>query len=667
MADSQIPVKSLFARNRAEELGHDVWQHFVVPPFFDRLDLQTARKPRVIIAGRGCGKTMLLRYLSHESTFSLKREFIPDSALEHIGLYWRADTQFTHAMVRRDLPDDIWQSAFNHLLALVIGLQLLESLGSIARSSCEVLEAGSLKALDFSRLQKAYDSDFPADYTGLIADLETRLWAFQNWVNDVRKVRVPQFLPGRHFVLALVKLVRQQIAALANAVFFVYLDEYENLLPYQMEIIHTSLKHSEAADGLIFNLAVKRNVIDLGQPGPESLANIHDWRYHDLEAYLLEGHYSLFAAEILFLNLSLSSESAVPIDVAQLRDPERLAARRSAEYASTVLGAIRRIFPSLSEDELAEQVFAERPLLNKLRSRIERALKRRRIGTISPERFLRPEQPKASIIVPALLHRGKLAPEGVLNELDSLEAGKDNRFFGKSDWVNNYFVGCLLQLYGPYSRSCPFYAGFDRFCDMSHGNLRHMLELCHQSVQQAGAEPVALSIAATPMHQADAAHLASALFLNEIRKFGPFGIQLHGFVLRLGSVFALAQDRPSQSAAEVTHFSVASGALMLSDADNRFLDEAVKWSVLFREKTTKRREMAEPQTEEYVLNPIYAPYFHISYRRRSKLALQAHDLIALIRGDYDAFRDLLHRYSKKWSVDLADRPTLFAHLDSEPS
>ena len=62
--DEPSSIQRAFVKNRAEELGYDVWKHFAVPPFYDRLDLADAKKPR-IIGGRGCGKTMLLRYLSH--------------------------------------------------------------------------------------------------------------------------------------------------------------------------------------------------------------------------------------------------------------------------------------------------------------------------------------------------------------------------------------------------------------------------------------------------------------------------------------------------------------------------------------------------------------------------------------------------------------------------
>src|SRR5450759_4601666 len=83
-------IATAFSKTRAEELGYDVWQHFVIPPFYNQLDLTTARKPRVIVGGRGCGKTMLLRYLSHQSMFSPARPAVPQEALLHIGLYWRA-------------------------------------------------------------------------------------------------------------------------------------------------------------------------------------------------------------------------------------------------------------------------------------------------------------------------------------------------------------------------------------------------------------------------------------------------------------------------------------------------------------------------------------------------------------------------------------------------
>ena len=65
-----------------------------------------------------------------------------------------------------------------------------------------------------------------------------------------------------------------------------------------------------------------------------------------------------------------------------------------------------------------------------------------------------------------------------------------------------------------------------------------------------------------------------------------------------------------------------------------------------------------------MLNPIYAPYFHISYRKKRRLELSSDEAIALISGSYDEVRKLLREYQTKWSVDLSiGSLPLFAHLE----
>jgi hypothetical protein len=143
-------------------------------------------------------------------------------------------------------------------------------------------------------------------------------------------------------------------------------------------------------------------------------------------------------------------------------------------------------------------------------------------------------------------------------------------------------------------------------------------------------------------------------------------MQLHTFVARLGSLFALAHQRSTQSESEQSHFSVGTGVAVLTDDDFRFLSEAVKWSVLFEEKATKLKSEFEPDNIDYVLNPIYAPFFNISFRKKRKLELTTDEAICLIRGSYDHVRDLLRRFSRDWEVEPRDMsPSLFSHLEAE--
>lgn len=141
------------AQNRTEELGYDLWDSFVLPPYFANLDIYNSKKPKVIVGGRGCGKTMLLRYLSHDTKFSTKREHIEMKEIQHIGIYWRVDTQFASLMLKRGLDESEWQNAFEHLACLLISHEIIKSLHSIANSSYEKVTGITISQLRLDELR----------------------------------------------------------------------------------------------------------------------------------------------------------------------------------------------------------------------------------------------------------------------------------------------------------------------------------------------------------------------------------------------------------------------------------------------------------------------------------------------------------------------------------
>ena len=147
--------------------------------------------------------------------------------------------------------EDTWQSAFDHLAALMLGMEVLNSLKSIASSASQVLEKQDLAKIDFQRLNN-FDKKLPSSFNELYFNLEELLWAFSSWVNNVRKQKEPDFLPGPQFVRAMIQLIKKKLPLLKDSNFAVYIDEYENLCEYQQRIINTWLKHSEIP--LIFKL-----------------------------------------------------------------------------------------------------------------------------------------------------------------------------------------------------------------------------------------------------------------------------------------------------------------------------------------------------------------------------------------------------------------------------
>ncbi len=189
-------TKDIIAPNRTEDFGYDVWEQFVVPPYFDKLELSSSFKPKVFIGGRGCGKTMLLRYLSHQSLFSLKRDDVSEESLHRIGLYWKFDTQFARLLDRRGLSEDEWSSAFTHLASLTLGKELLNSLNSLERYGKIDLEKSALDRLDFGQLN-GFDPDLPQEFSKLLTYFEDGLNRFYTWAKNIKDCTATQ-IPTRY-------------------------------------------------------------------------------------------------------------------------------------------------------------------------------------------------------------------------------------------------------------------------------------------------------------------------------------------------------------------------------------------------------------------------------------------------------------------------------------
>ena len=134
-------LPDVFAKNRSEETSEDNWAEFVVPPFLNDLGIKTQSKAIVIIGGRGCGKTTLLRYFSHATQFSPKRRSLTSEAFLHIGLYWRADTNFLNAFVGGGQGAEIWRSAFMYW-----HVTLASNLSAASETSTAILSGNNSSA-----------------------------------------------------------------------------------------------------------------------------------------------------------------------------------------------------------------------------------------------------------------------------------------------------------------------------------------------------------------------------------------------------------------------------------------------------------------------------------------------------------------------------------------
>lgn len=636
----KIVDHTILAKTRAEEHEADVWGKFFIPPYFNRLALKTATKSTYIVGKRGCGKTMLLKYLDYHTAFSPRREVIPSDELSHIGIYWRVDTQFCNSLKSRGLDEHQWISIFESYFALVIAVELIRATRAISGSTFNGFTPADFEKLEF---QSAADfhPEFPTSPQALERFLEGRRRLFTTWISNMSSMEQPLLPPGRPFLDALIGDLKNT-PSLSSAAFYIYVDEVENLVAYQRRVLNSFLKHSQKP--FIVSFTSKELSNESATTGPESVNATHDFRLLTLDEMLDETNRNVFFAEVYLANLDLAAGKSDSQFLQSVLSPNGLVERHTDEYKDRILKTIRTRFPSKTSKDLAHDAIQEPRIRRILEERIEKALAKRN-SDINAAAFMGYATiPEALVIVPALLNRQRLAPKDVLEQLGMYERFEQGAF--STTWIQNNLVGALLELYRPYLTLCPVYSGFDTFCTMANNNLRHFLILGYKALEVAELNDDQVEIFPIDT-QARAAYEAADKLIEEIRTFGELGEHLRMFVLRLGSAFRALQAQPAMSEPEQNQFTINSGARALSTEEIKFLRQAMKYAILIEQLETKTKNALGADIVDYQLNPIYAPYFQISYRRKRKIEISVEDFHILSLGTEDEYRSFSSRLLKK--------------------
>ncbi len=633
---------SLLAKTRAEEHEADVWGEFFIPPFFDKLGLSTATKSVYITGKRGCGKTMLLKYFDYHTAFSKRREHIPSSEIDHVGIYWRVDTQFCSSLNHRGIEEVEWSVVFESYFGLVIAIELLHAVKAIAQSKFEGFGDADLASLAFPSAADYMDGA-PTIPDDLRRHLESLRRRFTTWVSNVKAMERPVLPPGRDFLLSLIADLQER-PELATLALFVYVDEVENLVPYQRHVLNAFLKHSQRP--LIVSFTSKEHPSDNQTSGPESINATHDYRLLDLDKFSESSKPTTFFAEVFLGNLDIAAKRSDSPRLEMVRSQDRLAERQQLAYQKEVIGIMRKRFPETTDRQIAANAVQSTALREILTRKLTKALKDRSTKLTADDFMFEGATPEALVTLPALLNRETLVPENVLAELKRFSAERKGMF--ESSWVHNNLFGSILELYRPYSRECPLYSGFDTLATMANNNLRNFLILCYKTLEVADLRdepdgPYSVDI------QCRAAYDASEQLIKEIRTFGRFGEQLRVFVLRLGSIFRALQASPAMSEPEQNQFTINSGGRPLEAEEHAFIAEALRFGILVDQRETKSKSGVGLDIVDYQLNPIYAPYFQISYRRKRKLEISVEQFHTLILGNETDYRDLARGLARQLS------------------
>lgn len=631
---------NILAKTRAEEHDADVWGDFYIPPYFNRLGLKAATKSSYIVGRRGCGKTMLLKYLDYHTSFSIKRPSIDPAEISHIGIYWRVDTQFCNSLNHRGISEYEWISIFESYFSLVISIEIIRAIGAIAKSSYP-----GFGEEDFSSIQlnsaKDFHPSYPTDPVALERHLESTRRFFSSWISNISRMERPILPPGKIFLEGLIEDIKK-IKPLNLANFYVYVDEVENLVSYQRKVLNSLLKHSQRP--LIVSFTSKELSNETATTGNESINATHDFRLLELDSLYGDGEKKIFFSEVFLANLDLAKGNNTSELLKILRSPDELSMRSQGGYGDSIITRMKSLFPSNTLKEISTTALQTQSILNLLEERINKALSLHKVKFDAKAFTSTTTTPDALIILPALLNRVQNNPEHLLKHLQAYANNKKNDFVDKG-WIHNNLFGALLELYRPYGRICPIYSGFDTFFVMANNNLRHFLILCYKALEFAELNDETSEGISTET-QARAAYEAADQLIREIKTFGAQGERLRMFVLRLGNVFRALQATPQMSEPEQNQFSLNSGHRVLSDHETDFISEAKKYGIITEQLETKTKGPIGSDIVDYQLNPIYSPYFQISYRRKRKIDMSVEDFHIIALGTEDEFKRASGRFVK---------------------
>lgn len=654
-------VKYLYAANRTEEFGTDLWNSFILPPYFEELEYGFQKKPIRFVGGRGSGKTALLRFLSFRTQFSPKRQEFPETVFNNIGFYFKAEVSYVTLFTGEGIDERVWINCFKYALCLILAEDLVEFFIRLIDEPHKYRDHGSIP--ETIKIHKISDfGSFSEDIRELHDDIRTKRIQLSTWLKNMEDSSLrPTFIEMEPFLTRIVTSAKKQIPFLEQSIFHVLIDEYENLLIYQQKVVNTLIKGSEPP--FAFHVAMKKNGMATRETlGLERIQEKNDYRTVNIENQI-EDNFDVFCAELFFFRLSADPtyKSHVPINIDDLKAIDKVAQRfENPEYKKRVLDKMRTILPGLSSEDVSKLCLKDLPTRNRWKDIITSGIKNKE-RSFSSDDFFHIDYPEATIVSCALMHQVSKTPSMLHDEFQKLLRGEPSRY---KEWIHKYLNGAIFLLWFTSRKPNVNYSGFDVFLSLSKLNIRHFIELCHIALKKTKNITDNFLIVDQEA-QALAAKEAANYFFEETKSSGIKGNHLFSLIATIGNIFQYSQQRYSQSEFERTHFSIENGTSNISEGATELLEEAVKWSVLYAEEETKIKN-ERLTSVEYTLNPIYAPFFNISFRKGRKLEFNARQAEALLTGTEMEKQDLFKEFRTQWlGEDSTGQYTLLSGVDDE--
>jgi hypothetical protein len=228
--------------------------------------------------------------------------------------------------------------------------------------------------------------------------------------------------------------------------------------------------------------------------------------------------------------------------------------------------------------------------------------------------------------------------------------------------INNYSYASLFSIRKRRVGINKYYSGWKTLIALSAGNIRYLLQLVTNSLISHAKEDNFFSRKISAKCQTEVAAEVGKKNLLELEGLSTKGAQLMKLVLGLGQVLHEMARQGEKHAPEMTEFEVSTkeqSSEEIIEEVNDLLRTAVMHLALIRTSGTKLGKPGDTRDFDYMLHPIFSPFFVYSHRKKRKFIITPEHLLGVITNPSQTIKELLLRQNRLPSDDIPEQLRLF--------
>lgn len=636
MIGSPNPFRITKASDFSDEQIRTLWIDLAKDGGFFELARPTSPMPMLIVGGKGCGKTHLLRYFS----FALQKLRHKGSGLtalkveRYLGIYLRCEGLNSSRFSGKGQDEERWSSVFEHYMELWLARLSVSIVKEIFAESPDLLKHEKKLCKEISSLFDAKGKGFEPTLNAVVDRFVSMQREVDYRVNNAaisRRLDVEIQATRGNLIFGLPEILAENIPLFRGVQFQYLIDELENVNEAQQEYINTLVR--ERRGPCSFKLGARRygirtlRTLSAGEENKEG----SEFERLPLEESLRESSsYRVFSTQLIARRV---------LDAGYLGSRELIQlARELPSYFTT--------FPEseFSRDELsfAVEKFGkkERPHIKRLRSQLEghfsSTLRSDRTAS-SPVKvildFLRDDTflllEKLNILLfYRAWHRGDdllVAASNIQKQCIAERGNKRDQHYHQA--LGHFRSDLVAQIYRSCGKS-PMYLGLDLFIDMSSGLPRNLLNILKHIFKWAlfnGEKLFAerLSIDA----QVNGVRQAAEWFFSDASTKGEDGPIVQNCIRRLATLFREIRfsDKPSEC-------SLCTFSANVSNCDpvaQKLIRIAEQYSLLIRVPHGQKDRNSLRIDDKFQLNPMLSPLWDLPTGRRGTISLGKDEVDAI--------------------------------------